>query len=156
MIWIYNTQRKVSISYKNFEEVCDHFRRLEQVKSYSEEGSSDEERWDFSYWPHKRVLALQEHLKNSHFSQAERDAYENELDLIEIFVGPLGPTEQYAVTSSLDIGNLMREWCFDYAYAHGYTVLETLSNNMSRIASSVIHTTFLDYDVGRFQEGSLP
>jgi hypothetical protein len=155
MIWLFNSKSKVSVSYKNFEEVCDHFQRLEHLKPESEEGLADEERWGFAYWPHKRLSILHEHLDNS-LTQAEYEAYQHELDLIEISVGSLGRVEQYAVTPDIDVGMLMREWCFDYAYAHGYTVLETLSNNMSMIASSGIHTTPLNHDVGRFQEGSQP
>ena len=135
MIWLFNSTNRVSSSYKNIEEVCDHFRRLEHMKPYSEGESSGEGRWDFAYWPHKRLSALHEHLKDTHFSEAEREAYENELDLIEIFGGGTELADQYIVTPNLDVGGLMREWCFDYACAHGYTVLETFSSELSERAS---------------------
>jgi hypothetical protein len=124
MIRLFNSKIKTCVSYKIFEEVCDHFRRIEHLKAPSEEALYEDGRWDFSYWSHKRLSVLNEHLEDTQFSQAEREAYERGLDLIEIFDGCSGLSDQYVVTPDLDITGLMREWCFGYACAHGYTILE--------------------------------
>lgn len=150
MIWLFNSTNRVSASYKTFEEVCDHFRRVEHLKPVPEGSSYNEGRWDFVYWPHKRLLSLHEHLKDTHFSNLEREAYEGELDLIEIFVGCPGLADQYVVTPDLDVTSLMREWCFDYSYAHGYTVLETYSSELS--ASLTSQNTSRGFSCGSFQE----
>lgn len=135
MIWIFNSQNRRVGSHKTFEGVCDHFRRVEHLKPTVEETPAD--RWDLVYWPHKRLSSLHEHLKDTHFSQFERDAYEGEFDLIEVFSGRSGFADQYIVTPDLDVTSLMREWCFDYAYAHGYTVLETFTPELFQLPSSL-------------------
>jgi len=152
MIWLFNSTNRVSSSYRTFEEVCDHFRRLEHMKPYPEGESSGEERWDFAYWPHKRLSSLHEHLKDSHFSHLEREAYEGELDLIEIFDGRSELADQYIVTPDLDVASLMRGWCFDYAYAHGYTVLETFAHELPQCFSLAAHQTSQGAGGGGFQE----
>jgi len=125
MIWLFNSKSRPVGSYNSFEEVCDHFKRLEHLKPLPTGRTDAKKRWDFIYWSHKKLSILHEHFKDTHFNELEREAYERELDLIEIFDGRSPMADQYIVTEELDIGGLMREWCFDYAYAHGYTVLET-------------------------------
>ena len=152
MIWLFNSTNGVSGSYKTFEEVCDHFRRVEHLKPVPEGSSCDEGQWDFVYWPHKRLSSLHEHLKDTHFSQAEREAYEGELDLIEVFDGRSEFADQYIVTPDLDVTGLMREWCFDYAYAHRYTVLETNLSILPNTTASAVPTTLRGFGFGGLQE----
>jgi len=130
MIWLFNSRNKPTGSYQNFEEVCDHFRRVEHLKPLPAAGPGPGGRWDFIYWPHKRLVSLHEHLKDTPFRPAEQEAFERELDLIEIFDGRPQASVQYMVTSDLDISSLMREWCFGYAHHHQYTILETHSNRL--------------------------
>ena len=152
MIWLFNSTNKVSSSYKNYEEVCDHFRRVEHLKLDPTEASYGHDRWDFIYWSHKRLSSLHEHLKDTHFSQVELEAYEGELDLIEIFDGRSRLVDQYIVTPDLDVTSLMREWCFDYAHQHGYTVLETFSTELLQAPSLASHHPSQGLDYGGLQE----
>ena len=160
MIWLFNSTNRVSASYKTFEEVCDHFRRVEHLKPVPEGSSYNEDRWDFTYWPHKRLSSLHEHLKDTHFSHLEREAFEGELDLIEIFDGRSELADQYIVTPDLDVTSLMREWCFDYAYAHGYTILETFTPELCQSSFLVAYHTSQGVSCGSFletfREGSQP
>lgn len=126
MIWVFNSHHKRLGPYKTYEEVCDYFRRLEYLSPLFEEDSCNEERWDFVYWSHRRLSFLYEHLNDNNLTYAERAAYENELDLVEIFDGSLKIVEQYIVTPDLNLPSLRRDWCFDYAYAHGFRLLEML------------------------------
>ena len=141
MIRMFNSKNGRVGSHKTFEEVCDHFRRVEHLKPSLEEIPCGTDRWDFVYWPHKRLSSVHEHPNNFQFSQAEREAYENDLDLIEIFDGRSESADQYVVTPDLDIDSLMREWCFDYAYSHGYTILETLSGELPGTPLPTTHSS---------------
>ena len=152
MIWLFNSTNRVSSSYKTFEEVCDHFRRVEHLKPIPAGEAYSGDRWDFVYWPHKRLSSLHEHLKDTHFSHLEREAYEGEFDLIEVFDGRSELADQYIVTPDLDVAGLMREWCFDYAYAHRYTVLETFAPELSQCFSLAAYQTSQGVRCGGFQE----
>jgi hypothetical protein len=152
MIQLFNSKRKVSAAYQNIEEVCDHFRRLEHLKPVYEESPNDSGRWDFAYWPHKRLSALHEHLKDTHFTQIEREAYESECDFIEIYDGRSEWADQYVVTPGLDIKSLMRKWCFDYAHNHGYTVLEVFFGDLSDVSSSAAHPKCRGLNCGGYRE----
>jgi hypothetical protein len=152
MIWLFNFKSRAVGSYKTFEEVCDHFRRVEHLKPVAEGEPYGNDRWDFVYWPHKRLSSLHEHLKDTHFSEAERDAYEGEFDLIEIFDGRSEFADQYIVTPDLNVSDLMREWCFDYAYANGCTVLETHSTKLPNTHASAVSTTLRGFGFEGLQE----
>jgi hypothetical protein len=57
--------------------------------------------------------------------------YEDEQDLIEIYVGDPQSPHQIPVTPDLDLTELMRDWCFDYCYAHGFRVFEEIDGSGS-------------------------
>ena len=152
MIWIFNSTNRVSSSYRTFDEVCDHFRRVEHLKPLPAGEDCGGDRWDFVYCPHKRLSSLHEHLKDTHFSYLEREAYENELDLIEVFDGRSELADQYVVTPDLDIGSLMREWCFDYAHYHGYTVLETFTPELFKPPSLTTQRASRGFSCESFRE----
>ena len=141
MIWLLNTQRHRMSSYKTFEELCDYFNRLEDLKpfinayeGYGQRGEEDnypefQKHWGFIYHFHHKLPGLLVHLEEVAYIQIIQEAYEKEIDLIEIFRGE-GVSEWIMITPGLNGDKFMREWCLDYAYAHGFVILETISRNV--------------------------
>ena len=160
MIWLFNSRTKHAGSYQNFEEVCDRFRRIEHLKPVPAGGSGADGRWDFIYWPYKRLKSLHEHVKGTPFSQLEQEAYEGEIDLIEIFDGRPEAPDQYVVTHDFDVKNLMRGWCFGYARHHQYTILESHSAGSIGDLTTAVPLTSEALNYGGllelFREGAYP
>lgn len=142
MIWLLNTQRHRMSSYNTFEELCDYFNRLEDLKpfinahrGYGQRGEEDDncpefqKHWGFIYHFHHKLPGLLVHLEEVAYIQIVQEAYEKEIDLIEIFRGE-GVSEWIMISSAHNEDDFMREWCLDYAYAHGFVFLETISRDI--------------------------
>jgi hypothetical protein len=127
VIWLSNSKNSSLKPFKGFEELSDYFKRVEYLTGACFDHSLLDGKWDFVYQPHRRLASVISQFKDVPLSVAEREAYESDCDLIEVYSGNSRHPEQYVVTTNLNICDLMREWCFDYAYAHGFTVLETFA-----------------------------
>lgn len=128
MIWLYNSKSLVG-SYKRFEDVCDYFMRLEHFKSVGR--SFSEERWEFSYYSYEYLRAIFGGIKKNVSSKTEREAYENELDLIEVCKGDPQFLRQIALFPDVDVEEVARDWCFDYARAKNFSLFELIEKNVS-------------------------
>jgi len=124
MIHLFSNKKKVK-EFKNFKELVEFFNHIENSKLVDYNSYYGQEKWNFVFYPHKRRSALNEHTKNP-LTKIEEEAYENEFDMIEVYVGDPQTPEQFVITSKLDLQEFMRDWCFDYGYAHGYRVLELI------------------------------
>lgn len=133
MIWLYNSKILVG-SYKRFEDVCDYFMRLEHFKATERDsfypGSFSEEKWEFSYYSYDHLCAIFGGIKrNARLTKAEQEAYENELDLIEVCTGKPQTLQQIVLFPDVDITELERDWCFDYAHAKNFVLFELIEGN---------------------------
>ena len=130
MIWLYRSRSRVG-SYKTFEDVCDSFVRLERFKAM-DQGSFDPsypgafpERWDFSYIPCTQLCRIVDSLRtNARLTGAERKAYEDELDLLEMCAGDPQTLQQIVLFPDVDVEELARDWCFAYAHAKNFSLFE--------------------------------
>ena len=127
MIWLYNARKLVG-SYKRFEDVCDYFMRLEHFKTKNRHSFS-EERWEFSYYSYEYLRANFGRLKRNVPSKMEREAYENKLDVIEVCTGDPQMLQQIVLFPDVDVEELAREWCFDYARAKDFSLFELIEGN---------------------------
>jgi len=133
MIWLYNSKSFVG-SYKRFEDVCDYFMRLEHFKAAdrpsSYHGAFPEEKWEFSYYTHEHLCAIVEGMEQgAELTQGEWEAYENELDLIEVCAGDPQTFQQIILFPDVDVTELARDWSFDYAHAKNFVLFELIEGN---------------------------
>ena len=62
-------------------------------------------------------------------TKAEQEAYENELDLIEVCTGNPQTLQQIILFPDVNITELMRNWCFDYAHAKNFALFEVIRDD---------------------------
>lgn len=129
MIWLYNSKTLVG-SYKRFEDVCDYFMRLEHFKT-TDRNSFSEERWEFAYYSYEYLREIFGGIKRNVPSKMEREAYENELDVIEVCTGDPQMLRQIVLFPEVDVEELTRNWCFDYARAKNFALFELIEKNVS-------------------------
>ena len=133
MIWLYNSKSLVG-SYKNFEDVCDYFMRLEHFKAADRgsfyHGSFPEEKWEFCYYTHEHLCAIVGGIEqDEELTKVEWEAYENELDLIEVCTGDPQAFQQIILFPDVDVTELARDWSFDYAHAKNFSLFELIERN---------------------------
>lgn len=133
MIWLYRSGSRVG-SYKRFEDVCDYFVRLERFKAMDQGDypGTFPERWDFSYIPCTQLHRIVDSLKtNARLTGAEKKAYEDELDLLEVCAGEPQALQQIVMFPDVDLEELARDWCFGYAHAKNFSLFEGIDGTGS-------------------------
>lgn len=133
MIWLYNSKSLVG-SYKNFEDVCDYFMRLEHFKAADRDsfypGSVPEEKWEFCYYSYEYLHSICGDVKrNVQLTKEEREAYENGLGLIEVCAGDPQLLQQIPLFPDIDVEELARDWSFDYAWDKNFSLFELVEEN---------------------------
>ena len=128
MILIFDERHRRIGKFKSFDEVLDCFNNQENLKVLDPNSCYGQDKWNFVYYSHRRLSALQED-RRIKFTEIEHEAYINHLDLVEIYMGDLTP-QQVIVTTELDVAELIKNWCFDYCYAMKYVLLETICGTL--------------------------
>jgi hypothetical protein len=133
MIWLYNSKSLVG-SYKNFEDVCDYFMRLEHFKAANRgsfySGSFPEEKWEFSYYSHEHLCAIVGGIEqDAELTKVEWEAYENGIGLIEVCAGDPQMLQQIPLFPDVDVEELARDWSFDYAWDKNFSLFELVEEN---------------------------
>ena len=147
MIRLYNSKCLVG-SYKRFEDVCDYFMRLEHFKVLDRDsfypGSFSGEKWEFSYYSYEHLCAIVGGIEqDAELTKVEWEAYENELDLIEVCTGDPQTLQQIVLFPDVDVTELERDWCFDYAHAKNFVLFELIEGNVgSEMAETCEHRFF--------------
>ncbi len=109
--------------------------RLEHFKAANRgsfcPGSFPEEKWEFSYYTHDHLCEIVEGIEqDAELTKMEWEAYENELDLIEVCAGDLKTFQQIILFPHVDVEELARDWSFDYAYAKNFVLFELVEGNV--------------------------
>lgn len=126
MIWLYNAHNSHLQSFQNFEQLCDYFNRLEHLMSWPPLKFCNRQRWKFYYHPFNRLSALRDHCENTTTIPSKTKIYDQEFDWVELCIGDPNSLEQILITSDNDLLTLMKDWCFGYAHAHGFRILEVV------------------------------
>lgn len=82
----------------------------------------DQSRWSFIYYKHAHLKAMYSCTKEPPIIGIEREAFQQELDLIEVYQGTESNPLQIPVNQDTDIETLQRDFCLAYCMAHGYTL----------------------------------
>lgn len=99
--------------------------RLLIYRNYSFENVLDleETRWRFVHYKHAELSVIYSCMKEPPIKGIEKQAFDQGLDLIEVYQGsPTNPL-QIPVTPDLNIQKLQKDWCESYCKAHGYSLL---------------------------------
>ena len=131
MIRLFDSQSRKLFSFTSFNDVMEYFNHIEKMRIIAPNSRYGHEKWSFIYYPHRRLSAVNEQ-GSAHCSEIEFEAYERRLDLIEVYSGYLEVPDQYIVTPDLDVDDLIKNWCFDYAYAHDCVLLQTIYGSFDK------------------------
>ncbi len=123
MIEIFN-ENKGTLGFQSYNSLFKHIREIEKQKLL-ETGQMDwnfiihsNERLSGTYWSAVKALEIFLTLK-------EQEAYENGLNLLEIWKGDPDNPYQIILTPDVNVKEIKKSWCRDYCIENGYKVSET-------------------------------
>ena len=108
--------------FENYNELFNCIMAIENTKLIARNPNFSEMKWSFTIYPPRRVVAFYAHLKDA--SEAIREAYEEDLSLIEICAGDYSKPTYIAFTPNVDFDYLKEQWCIDYCTWHDLMVRE--------------------------------
>jgi hypothetical protein len=123
MIYLYSNKQRVK-EFKNFDYLLEYINLLENSPLDDYNSYYEHQKWKFIYHPYRKLSNHCEPIANQAFTAPELEAFEQQLDLIEIYSGDSQSIEQIVVTPDLDVAGLIKNWCFHYCYAKGLVLLE--------------------------------
>jgi hypothetical protein len=120
MINICKPNGKLAKSFKN-DDSFNHLSGGELLKDHHEIGATQ---WGFVVFPPKKVPDLYLNLKQKPIPARLKEAYEQQLGVIEICKGDYANPTWVPITFDLDIGQLKKDWYLECCKKHGFFVIE--------------------------------
>jgi hypothetical protein len=124
MIQIFGPDKTIIGLFKDYDELFKHINTHENSKLTESSSCFPENIWSFVLFTNKRLSYIYYKTLEKSFSPVGRQAYEQELDLIEISKGDLQSPIQIPVTPDVNIEELKKNWCQEYCDSHDYCLVE--------------------------------
>jgi hypothetical protein len=124
MIQIFGTDKTIVGFFKDYHELFKHINALETSKLAESNTRLPRQIWSFVLFTNKRLSYIYHKTLERSFSKVGKEAFEQELDLIEISKGDFENPLQIPVTPSVNVAQLQQNWCQDYCDAHDLLLIE--------------------------------
>ena len=102
--------------FNNYNQLFDYLIEMENRKLFSHYSDFKQMNWSFTIYSLKQVASLYAYSKNP--ADAIREAFEDELPLIEICNGSYEHPIYIVDTPNVDMDYLKRKWCQHYCQSH--------------------------------------
>ena len=122
MIEIFNSKDEKLGEFKNYRQLFWSINKIERLKLLKGKYQYGQSNWCFLHRPYEKLSMVYHHMIEKPPTPIERQAYEKQLGIIDIYQGSYDSFTQVLVTSDLDIDGLRKNWCRAYCKAQGYIV----------------------------------
>lgn len=122
MIIIQSLNGKPIVKFDDYNEFFECLVTIENLKLIANKPDFKRMNWSFTVYAPKRVAALYTYSKEP--SEAMKEAFEENLPLIEICTGDYKWPLYIALTPNVDMDYLKKKWCIDYCTWHHLVVKE--------------------------------
>ena len=109
-----------NMQFESYNELFDYIVKIGNLKLLKRRLDQKQDDWNFTIYSPKQVSALFTHANGRH--SAIREAYEEELPLIEICTGSSKHPIYVVNTPNTDIDYLKRKWCLDFCTYHDFVL----------------------------------
>ena len=146
MIQVFGPDRTIIGLFKDYDGLFHHINATESSRLLDSNTSISEDVWTFVLFTNKRLSYIFHKTLERSFSKVGKEAFEQELDLIEISKGDYHNPIHIPVTPDLDVSELRKSWCQEYCDTHDFVLVEHQNNNenytdLSQIpAANVVHS----------------
>jgi hypothetical protein len=124
VIQLFNKNTEEKRSFQNSNELFKFIRDMEHSKLFEDHPEFGSFSWSFRVFKRRSIVEYYHNIKEEDLTSPIRQAYEQELDLLEMCKGDLKKPLQIPVSPDVDVEHLRKIWCFEYCRAHGYEVRE--------------------------------
>lgn len=124
MIQLFGPDRSIIGLFKDYDGLFNHINTTENSKLLESSSCFPGEIWSFVLFTNKRLSYIYYKTLERSFSKIGKEAFEQELDLIEISKGDYKNPLQIPVTSDVNVQELKKNWCQEYCDAHDYMIVE--------------------------------
>ena len=124
MIEIFNEINEKVGSFQSYNGLFKYIREREK-ETLIRTGQTD---WRFTIHGHERLSCLYwRAIKalDTLFTEKEMEAFNNELNLLEMCMGDYDNPTQIILTPDINVKEIRKNWCRDYCLEHGYIFSET-------------------------------
>lgn len=129
MIEILN-ERKEKLEFESYESLFDYIKKQIKDQNPLEEG---QEGWNFVVHSSEKLATVYHSAVKAIrilLTPKEQEAYEKELNLLEMYKGDSETPMQIVLTNDINIHDMKKSWCRDYCLEHGYTISERESSTI--------------------------
>ena len=120
MIEIFNSKGEKLGAFRNYKQLFWSITKIERLKLLKGKYQYGQSNWCFLRRPYEKLSMVYYHMIEKHPTPIERQAYERQLDMIDIYQGNYDSYTQLLVTPDLDVDLLRKNWCRAYCKAQGY------------------------------------
>lgn len=128
MIQVFGSNKEAIGQFKNYDELSKYINAIENSKLMEHGSHSLGEIWSFALHTNKRLSYIYYKTLERSFSKVGKEAFEQELDLIEIYKGDFMDPIQVPVTPDVNVQELKENWCHEYCDAHHYLLVDYRNN----------------------------
>lgn len=128
MIQVFGSNKEAIGHFNNYDDLFKHISSVENSKLAECSSRSLGEIWNFALYTNKRLSYIYYKTLERSFSKIGKEAFEQELDLIEIYKGDFQSPLQIPVTPDVNVQELKESWCHEYCDAHNYLLVDYKNN----------------------------
>lgn len=128
MIQVFASNKEEIGQFDNYDALFKHINSIENSKLAECSSRSLGEIWSFALYTNKRLSYIYYKTLERSFSKVGKEAFEQELDLIEIYKGDFQNPIQIPVTPDVNVQELKESWCQEYCEAHNYLLVDYKNN----------------------------
>ncbi|MBX9805472.1 MAG: hypothetical protein K2Y18_06950 [Alphaproteobacteria bacterium] len=128
MIQVFGPDRTIIGLFKDYDGLFNHINTTESSKLLESNSSFSQDVWTFVLFTNKRLSYIFHKTLERSFSKVGKEAFEQELDLIEISKGDYHNPIQIPVTADVNVSELREKWCQEYCDTHDYVIVDHQNN----------------------------
>ena len=111
-------------NFKDYAELCDHIRDLENLKLVTGHSQFAQPKWSFMFLPWDRVLELYTILKKEYDLDTLSRALMEGSGIIEMCEGDERDLHLIVASPEIDVEGFQKDFCDDYCHAHDLVITE--------------------------------
>lgn len=128
MIHVFGSNKEAIGQFNDYDALFKHINSVENSKLMECGSRSLGEIWSFALYTNKRLSYIYYKTLERSFSKVGKEAFEQELDLIEIYKGDFESPIQIPVTPDVNVQELKEAWCQEYCDSHNYLLVDYKNN----------------------------
>ena len=131
----YNKNNEKVASFKSYKQIFRTIHKIERFKLLKRDYQPGQPAWLFQHRNHEKLFMVYCYMSGKTPTVLEREAFDKELDVIDIYRGSYAPSVQFIVTPELPVESLKKQWCRDYCKVHGYSIERVMGKSPLEMAA---------------------